>query len=145
MDSIKGEGYECEFVPVRTGPENKSGITFKGHGAGYFKAHKIIEMMTEKTGEIVVKSGIEIVVFDTPKNKPIKIEIKKKNGVFGEVNLKIFDINGKVGVTMMVQNVSGGDFDNVKTLGLNILKGPVSGFVGLIPHPSLESRINRNH
>ena len=26
-----------------------------------------------------------------------------------------------------------------------ILKGPVSGFAGLIPHPSLESRINRNH
>ena len=25
------------------------------------------------------------------------------------------------------------------------LKGLVSGFVGLIPHPSLESRINRNH
>ena len=24
-------------------------------------------------------------------------------------------------------------------------KGPVSGFVGRIPHPSLESRINRNH
>ena len=24
-------------------------------------------------------------------------------------------------------------------------KGPVPGFVGLIPHPSLESRINRNH
>ena len=23
-------------------------------------------------------------------------------------------------------------------------KGPVSGFVGFIPHPSLESRINRN-
>ena len=24
-------------------------------------------------------------------------------------------------------------------------KGPVSGFVGLIPHPSLESRIDMNH
>ena len=32
----------------------------------------------------------------------------------------------------------------VLQVGQNI-KGPVSGFVGRIPLPSLESRINRNH
>ena len=129
MDSIKGEGYELEFVPVKAGPDNKSGITFKGSGAGYLKAHSIIKLMTEKTGEIMVTNGMEIVVIDTPKNKPIKIEIRKKNGVSGKVNLKIYDVNGKGGATMMVQKVSGGNFAYVRTLGLDILKCLIDGVI----------------
>ena len=36
-------------------------------------------------------------------------------------------------------------FGSIGNPGAGMSKGPVSGFVGLIPHPSLESRINRNH
>ena len=37
-------------------------------------------------------------------------------------------------------------FANISAMKASIfMKGPVSGFVGLIPHPSLESRIDRNH
>ena len=35
--------------------------------------------------------------------------------------------------------------DPVEKTDVRKLKGPVSGFVGLLPHPSLESRIDRNH
>ena len=129
MDTIKCEGYEVEFVPVKAVPENKSGITFKGNGAGYLEAHNIIQSITKKTGEILVKNGIEMSVIDTPRNKPTKIEIKKKNGVMGKVNLKIYDVNGKGGATMMVQKVSGQDFAHVKTLGLDILKRLIDGVI----------------
>ena len=69
MDTIKGKGYELEFVPVKAGPDNKSGITFKGNDAGYLEAHKIIKSITGTAGEILVQNGIEMSVIDTPKNK----------------------------------------------------------------------------
>ena len=122
MDSIRGEGYEVEFVPVKALPENKLGITFKGNGVGYLEAHKIIKAITGMTGEVLVKNGLEMTVIDTPRNKPTKIEIKYKNGVSGRVNLKIFDVNSKGGATMMVQKVSGGNFAQVKSLGIDIIK-----------------------
>ena len=73
MDSIRGEGYEVEFVPVKALPENKLGITFKGNGVGYLEAHKIIKAITGMTGEVLVKNGLEMTVIDTPRNKPTKI------------------------------------------------------------------------
>ena len=152
MDSIRGEGYEVEFVPIKALPENKLGITFKGNGAGYLEAHKIIKSITGMTGEVLVKNGLEMSVIDTPKNKPTKIEIKYKNGVSGRVNLKIFDVNSKGGATMMVQKVSGGNFSHVKSLGIDIIKYMIDGVIeGKIQEKDIENfkrkrsqKINKN-
>ena len=140
MDTIRCEVYEVEFVPVKAVPENKSGITFKGNGAGYLEAHRMIQSIARKTGEILIKNGIEMCVIDTPKNKPTKIEIKRKNGVIGKVNLKVYDVNGKGGATMMVQKVSGQDFAHVKTLGIDILKTLIDGVIeGKIQEKDIEN------
>ena len=139
-DRIRGEGYELEFVPIKAAPENKSGITFKGNGVGYLEAHRIIKSIAGKEGEILIKNGIEMMVTETSKNKPTKIEIKRKNGVMGKVNLKIYDMNGKGGATMMVQKVSGQDFAHVKTLGLDILKHLIDGVIeGKIEEQDIEN------
>ena len=93
MDSIRGEGYEVEFVPVKALPENKLGITFKGNGVGYLEAHKIIKAITGMTGEVLVKNGLEMTVIDTPRNKPTKIEIKYNKLGSTPVSNSIFQVN----------------------------------------------------
>ena len=140
MDDFECDGYEMEVVPVKVVLEKKSGITFKGSGEGYLEAHRIIKLMTGTKGDRFLKNGVEMTILDTPKNKPIKVEIKLKNGISGKANLKIFEINRNGGATMMVQKVSGGDFLHVKTLGLKVLKHIIDGVIdGKITEKDVDS------
>ena len=140
MEDLNCDGYEMEIVPVKAAPDKKSGITFKGNSDGYLEAHRIIKAMTGTKGDRFIKNGVEMTILDTPKNKPIKVEIKLKNCMSGKANLKIFEINRNGGATMMVQKVSGGDFGHVKTLGLKVLKHLIDGVIeGNITEEDIEN------
>ena len=80
-------------------------------------------------GERFIITGIEMSISDTPKNKPINIEIKPLQGLTGKVHLKIYDINGRGGATIMITKVSGGDLIHVKTLAFKVIKFLLDGII----------------
>ena len=113
-EDINSDGYDLEIVPVKALKENKTGITLKGKDGAYLEAHRILKDMTQTKGNRYIINGIEIGVLDTPKNKPINIDIKPKMGLTGKANLKIYEMNGKGGATIFISRVSGGNFSHVK-------------------------------
>ena len=87
------ENYELGLIPKMASDESKTGITFKGNDEEYLTAHKKLLDMIKKKGERFVINGVEIGIIDTPKNKPVSVEIKPKYGLTGKANLKIYDKN----------------------------------------------------
>ena len=80
-------------------------------------------------GERFIITGIEMSISDTPKNKPINIEIKPLQGLTGKVHLKIYDINGTDGTTIMITKVSGGDLIHVKTPAFKVITFLLDGII----------------
>ena len=66
---------------------------------------------------------------DIPNNKPVKIEIKPKNGLSGKVNLKIYDINNRGSATILITKPSGSDVAHVMNLGLKVVKYLLDNFI----------------
>ena len=114
--------YDVVVTPKNASEENKSGITIKGKDSGYINANKRISEMFRNKGDKFVINDIELRISDTPKNKPITIEVKPKGGLTGGANLKMYDINNRGGATIHITRVSGGDMLHVTTLARNVIK-----------------------
>ena len=114
--------FEWSLTPHNASSESKTGITFKGKDTEYIHAHaKLAEMFTTK-GESFLINGIEIRISDVPKNKPLIIEVKPKNGLSGRSNLKIYSINKRGGATIHITKVSGGNLLHSKILAFDVIK-----------------------
>ena len=138
-EDINSDGYDLEIVPVKALKENKTGITLKGKDGAYLEAHRILKNMTQTKGNRYVINGIEFGVLDTPKNKPINIDIKPKMGLTGKANLKIYEMNGRGGATIFISRVSGGNFSHVEALGLKVIKFLFDGLIdGSIKEDDIE-------
>ena len=114
MDDINCEGYDLKLVPESSPNDMKTGVTIKGNDTGYFEGHRILKEIFKKKGERFLFNEIEIGISDTPKNKPINVEVKPKGGLSGKANLTIFDKNNRGGATIMVSKVKGGDASHAK-------------------------------
>ena len=129
MEEIYCDGYDLELVPSKATDDKKTGVTIKGSQSGYLEAHKLLKEMFKKKGDRFLINGTEIGISDTPKNKPIIIEVKAKGGLTGKVNLTIFDVNNRGGATIMVQKIKGGDPIHVKILGIEVIKYLLDGLI----------------
>ena len=121
--------YDMERTPINAAEDNKTGITFRGNDEKYLDAHKNIMNMVKKKGERFVVNGFDIAIMDVPNNKPVKIEIKPKNGLSGKVNLKIYDINRRGSATILITKPSGSDVAHVMNLGLKVVKYLLDSFI----------------
>ena len=85
-------------------------------------------------GAEFIVNGIELKIKNTPKNKPMKVEVKSKEGELGKAQIQMYN-PGKKGATLLVTKSSGEGFDVVKTIAdvfiemfLNVhLKGLIKG------------------
>ena len=114
--------FEWNLTPHNAPPESKTGITFKGKDPEYIDAHRKLSGMFLTKGEQFLINGIEMRISDTPKNKPISIELKPKVGLSGKANLKIYDQNKRGGATIHITKVSGGDLLHSKILAFDVIK-----------------------
>ena len=89
MEEYDCEGYELELVPKTAPSEEQTGITFKGKDKEYLEAQKMLKDFMKNKGEIFLINGIEIIISDSPKNRPMIIGVKPKDGISGKANLKI--------------------------------------------------------
>ena len=127
-DMLNGENeffsdyYEFTMIPKNSPIDNKTGVTIKGSSDEFVKAHKIIKSMTDKKGNRLTINGVDIAIMDTPKNKPIVIEIKAKNELSGKANLKFYEANKKGISTVMITKVSGSEFSHAKILAVKVIK-----------------------
>ena len=79
-------------------------------------------------------NGTELRIKNTPKNNPMKVEIKSKEGETGKAQIQMYN-PGKKGATLLITKASGEGFDVVKTIAdqfietfLNIyMKGMIKG------------------
>ena len=129
MDEIQCEGYNLELVPQTAADDKKTCVTIKGSESGYLEAHKLLKEMTKKKGDRFLINGIEIGISDTPKNKPINVEVKPRAGMSGKVNLTIFDVNNRGGATIMVSKIRGGDPRHARILGIEVVKYFLDGVI----------------
>ena len=108
--------FEWSLTPHNASMESKTGITFTGKDTEYINAHgKLLEMFKTK-GESFLINSVEIRISDTPKNKPLSVEVKPKLGLSGRSNLKIYAVNKRGGATIHITKVSGGDFLHSRSL-----------------------------
>jgi hypothetical protein len=123
------EFYDWEMVPKVYSEECKTGVTFKGDSEKYIEAHgKLILMMNRKGSKYLV-NGREIRILDNVKNKPIKVEVRPLKGPLGKANIKIYNINGNGGGTIMVQKVREGELLHVKALAFKVVKYIIDGII----------------
>ena len=123
------EGYDLEIVPKTVSNEEKTGITIKGKDSEYLEAQKKLKEFIKNKGERFLINGIEIEISDTPKNKPMIVGVKPRDGMSGKANLKFFDKNNRGGATIMIQKAKGGDGDLVKILGIKVIKYLLDGLM----------------
>ena len=129
MDEDECRGYEIELVPKLASDEDKTAITFKGNDSEYVAAQKLLKGVLNKKGERFLINEIEISITDTPKNRPMIIGVKPKDGISGKANLKLFEINNRGGATIMTQRAKGGDNMTVRALGIKVIKYLVNGLI----------------
>ena len=129
MDEDECRGYEIELVPKLASDEDKTAITFKGNDSEYVAAQKLLKGILNKKGERFLINEIEISITDTPKNRPMIIGVKPKDGITGKANLKLFEINNRGGATIMTQRAKGGDNITVRALGIKVIKYLVDGLI----------------
>ena len=122
MEDIACQGYDLNLVPETATNDMKTGVTIKGRDTGYFDGHRLLKTIRKKKGERFLINGVEIRISDTPKNKPINVEVKPKGGLSGKANLIIFDKNNRGGATTMVSKVKGGESKHAIILGTNVIK-----------------------
>ena len=127
MDEDECRAYEIELVPKLASDEDKTAITFKGNDSEYVAAQKLLKGILNKKGERFLINEIEISITDTPKNRPMIIGVKPKDGITGKANLKLFQINNRGGATIMTQRAKGGDNITVRALGIKVIKYLVNG------------------
>ena len=128
-DDLNCEGYDLKLVPETANDDMKTGVTFKGNDPGYFEGHRVLKEITKKKGERFLINGVEIGISDTPKNKPINVEVKPKNGLSGKANLTIFEKNNRGGATIMISKVKGGESNHAKILGIKVIKYLLDGVI----------------
>ena len=128
-DELICEGYDLKLVPETANDDMKTGVTIKGNDPGYFEGHRLLKEITKKKGERFLINGIEIGISDTPKNKPVNVEVKPKGGLSGKANLTIFEKNNRGGATIMVSKVKGGESNHAKILGLKVIKYILDGVI----------------
>ena len=114
--------YECNLFPKNAGEENKTGIVIKGNDSLYINASKMLSEFFSVKGEQFHINGVDLTVADTPKNKPISMEVKDKGGLTGKANLKIYEVNMRGSATIMVTKISGGEMSHVKVLAYSVIK-----------------------
>ena len=129
MEDLECEGYNIELVPKMASDEEKTTITFKGNDAEYIGAQKFLKSILKNKGERFLINEIEISISDTPKNRPMIVGVKPKDGLSGKANLRFFEINNRGGATIMIQKAKGGDTSLVKTLGINVIKFLLDGLL----------------
>ena len=129
MDEDECRGYEIELVPKLASDEDKTAITFKGNDSEYVAAQKLLKGVLNEKGERFLINEIEISITDTPKNRPMIIGVKPKDGITGKANLKLFEINNRGGATIMTQRAKGGDNITVRALGIKVIKYLVDGLI----------------
>ena len=128
------------MVPTKAPEESKTGITIKGKEVDYMESHRILKDFFRTRGQKYHINGIDLRIVDLPKNKLMKIDVKSKMGLSGKINLNIYEVNVKGGATMMVQKVSGGNFEYVKNFGIKVLRFLIDGIInGSIEEKSVES------
>ena len=120
MEELECAGYAIETVPKTAADEEKTTIT--GNDLEYVEAQKVLKNSFKKKGERFLINEIEVTISDTPKNRPMIIGVKPKDGITGKVNLRYFDINNRGGATIMVQKAKGGDTALVKILSIKVVK-----------------------
>ena len=86
MNEDECRGYEIELVPKLASEEDKTAITFKGNDSEYVAAQKVLRCTLNKKGERFLINEIEISISDTPKNRPMIIGVKPKDGISGKAN-----------------------------------------------------------
>ena len=118
------ENYDIEIIPKNGNSENKTGITFKGSQVEYIGAHEVLKLFFQKKGDKFSINNVDVSVIDLPKNKPVIVEVKPKNGMSGKVNFKVYDVNTRGSATIMVQKAKGGDFLHVKTFAVHDIRKP---------------------
>ena len=128
-DDLNCEGYDLKLVPETANDDMKTGVTIKGNDPGYFEGHRVLKEITKKKGERFLINGVEIGISDTPKNKPINVEVKPKNGLSGKANLTIFEKNNRGGATIMISKVKGGESNHAKILGIKVIKYLLDGVI----------------
>ena len=152
MDDIKedfpqSDYYEVIETPGNASKENKNGVTFRGSDDEYFKAQSFLIEMTKKKGDRFQINGVEMYVADNPKNKPITIGIKLKNGISGKANLKIYTKNRRGSATILVTKVRGGSTEDVKNLAFRIVRyildNVISGQISLMNIPGVPKKTSR--
>ena len=94
--------------------EEADGITFKGKSRKYIGAYNRLREKMVQGAEFIV-NGIELKIKNTPKNKPMKVEVKSKEGELGKAQIQMYN-PGKKGATLLVTKSSGEGFDVVKTI-----------------------------
>ena len=129
MDEDECRGYEIELVPKLASDEDKTAITFKGNDSEYVAAQKLLKGVLNEKGERFLINEIEISITDTPKNRPMIIGVKPKDGITGKANLKLFEINNRGGATIMTQRAKRGDNITVRALGIKVIKYLVDGLI----------------
>ena len=67
-------------------------------------------------------NGVEIAIIDTPKNRPVLVEVKPKTGISGKANIRVFEVNNKGGGTIMITKISGTRFEFAKELAFNVIR-----------------------
>ena len=87
MDEFDCEGYEIELMPKMASNEDKTTITFKGNDSEYIEAQKLLKSTLKNKGERFLINEIEISISDTPKNRPMVVGVKPKDGLSGKANL----------------------------------------------------------
>ena len=86
MDDYECRGYEIEMIPKSASEDDKTAITFKGNDSEYIAAQKVLKATLNRKGERFLINEIEISITDTPKNRPMIIGIKPKEGISGKAN-----------------------------------------------------------
>ena len=86
MDEDECRGFKIELVPKLKSEEEKNAITFKGNDSDYVAAQKVLRCTLNKKGERFLINEIEISISDTPKNRPMIIGVKPKDGISGKAN-----------------------------------------------------------
>ena len=122
IEKDQSQFYNLASFPKNVPEDNITGITIKGTNSDYLKGHEILMEMFVKKGDKFDIDGTEVMVADTPTNKPISIEVKEKNGRSGKANLKIYSKNAKGSATIMITKPSGGEICHLKTLAFKVVK-----------------------
>ena len=101
-EDFSNDYYECNIIPKNANQDNKTGITLKSNEGDFIRAQQMIMETINKKGDRFLIRNVEIGVVDTPKNKPICVEIKTKNEMSGKANLRFYSANKKGIATIMI-------------------------------------------